>query len=146
MRMIEGCGRVLVLLLVCCGAALGQGGDLLGALAEPRDYVQKRASSYDRTGGNDDFRVLPPGETLTVLDDAGPGVITHIWFTLASDETYHLKKLVLRMYWDGEATPSVDLYPSSKVKSAARLGKLSGSDRPLRKSPSEITSQPCVER
>jgi len=108
MRMIERCSRVVVLLLLCCGAAFGQGRDLLGELAEPRDYVQKRASSYDRTGGNDDFRVLPPGETLTVLDEAGPGVITHIWFTLASDEMYHLKKLVLRMYWDGEATPSVE--------------------------------------
>ena len=108
MRMMERYGRVMVLLAVCSGVAFAQNGNLLGGLAEPHDYVQKRASSYDRTGGNDDFRVLPPGETLTVLDDAGPGVITHIWFTLASDETYHLKKLVLRMYWDGEATPSVE--------------------------------------
>jgi len=108
MRMIEGCGRVMLLLLVCSGAAFAQNGNLLGGLAEPHDYVQKRASSYDRTGGNEDFRIIAPAETLTILDESGPGVITHIWFTLASGEMYHLKKLVLRMYWDGEATPSVE--------------------------------------
>jgi hypothetical protein len=43
-----------------------------------------------------------------VLDDAGPGLISHVWFTIASDDPHHLKALVLRMYWDGEATPSVE--------------------------------------
>lgn len=28
----------------------------LAGLAQSREYVQKRASSYDRTGGNADFR------------------------------------------------------------------------------------------
>jgi len=101
-------GRVLLLQLLCCGVALAQSRDWLGGLAEPRDYVQKRISSYDHTGGNEDFRVIAPGDSLTILDETGPGVITHIWFTFSSDEMYHLKKLVLRMYWDGEATPSVE--------------------------------------
>ncbi len=107
MRMMLGCGGVL-LVLGSCGAVFGQSGGPLSRLIEPHDYVQKRVSSYDRTGGNADYRVVAPGETLTVLDEAGPGVITHIWFTFSSDESYHLKKLVLRMYWDEEATPSVE--------------------------------------
>ena len=77
-------------------------------LTFPHDYVQKRSSSYDRSGGNADARPIAPGETLTVLDDAGPGVLTHIWFTIASHEQLHLKRLVLRIYWDGESTPSVE--------------------------------------
>ncbi|HEX9474281.1 MAG TPA: glycoside hydrolase family 172 protein, partial [Steroidobacteraceae bacterium] len=77
-------------------------------LATQHDYRQERSSSYDRRGGNDDARSIPPGETLTVLDESGPGVLTHIWFTISSPEELHLKKLVLRMYWDGEATPSVE--------------------------------------
>ncbi len=80
----------------------------LSSLTQPHDYVQKRISSYDRTGGNADFRQIAPGETLTLLDEAGPGTITHVWITIATDEQFHLKKLVLRMYWDGEATPSVE--------------------------------------
>jgi len=80
----------------------------LFTLTRPHDYVQKRVSSYDRTGGNADARQIAPGETLEVLDAVGPGVITHVWFTIASPEQFHLKKLVLRMYWDGETSPSVE--------------------------------------
>jgi hypothetical protein len=87
---------------------LAQWAGALGSLPAPRDYALKRVSSYDRSGGNADFRTIEPGATLTVLDEAGPGVITHVWFTLADDESYHLKKIVLRMYWDGELTPSVE--------------------------------------
>jgi len=80
----------------------------LTAITQSHDYVLKRSSSYDRDGANADARSILPGETLTVLDDRGPGAITHIWFTIASPEELHLKKLVLRMYWDGESTPSVE--------------------------------------
>jgi hypothetical protein len=80
----------------------------LSTLPQAKDYVQHRASSYDRTGGNADFRTIAAGETLTLLDDTGPGLITHIWVTIASDDPQHLKALVLRMFWDGEATPSVE--------------------------------------
>jgi hypothetical protein len=77
-------------------------------LTQPQDYVLKRVSSFDHSGGNADYRQIPPGQTLTVLDVDGPGTLTHIWFTLSSREATHLKKLVLRMYWDREATPSVE--------------------------------------
>jgi hypothetical protein len=80
----------------------------LSDLPLAKDYVQKRSSSYDRSGGNGDARAIAPGETLTLLDDAGPGLISHVWVTIASDDPYHLKALVLRMFWDGEATPSVE--------------------------------------
>ena len=80
----------------------------LADLPQAKDYVQKRVSSYDRSGGNADARQIAAGETLTLLDEAGPGVISHVWVTIASDDPNHLKALVLRMYWDGETTPSVE--------------------------------------
>ena len=80
----------------------------LSGLISPHNYVQKRASSYDRTGGNDDFRKIAPGDALTILDESGPAIITHIWIGLGSSERYHLKKLVLRMYWDDETSASVE--------------------------------------
>jgi len=76
--------------------------------ARDKDYVQRRVSSYDRSGGNADFRTIAAGETVTLLDEAGPGLISHVWVTIASDDPSHLKALVLRMYWDGEAAPSVE--------------------------------------
>jgi hypothetical protein len=77
-------------------------------LTKPQDYVLKRISSYDRSGGNADYREIETGATLTILDSDGPGEITHFWATLSTPEDNHLKRLVLRMYWDGETTPSVE--------------------------------------
>jgi len=39
----------------------------------------RRASSWDRCGGNRDYIVVGPGETVTLLDHDGPGCITHIY-------------------------------------------------------------------
>jgi hypothetical protein len=103
--------KLAVLLISLCFVPAARAQELSGLLADltkPHDYVLKRISSWDRTGGNDDSRRIAAGETFTVLDEAGPGVITHIWFTIASPEKDHLKKLVLRMYWDDEPTPSVE--------------------------------------
>ncbi len=77
-------------------------------LTQPQDYVLKRISSADPTGGNADFRQIDPDGTLTLLDANGPGLLTHIWITVASPEAYHLKRLVLRIYWDQETAPSVE--------------------------------------
>jgi len=35
-------------------------------------------------------------------------VVTHLWFTINSDDRHHLKNLVLRAWWDGEETPSIE--------------------------------------
>lgn len=80
----------------------------LSSLVEPQNYVSQRSSSYDRTGGNADYQHLAPGNTLVLLDTAGPGEVRHIWITVADNERWHLKKLVLRMYWDNETSPSVE--------------------------------------
>jgi hypothetical protein len=76
--------------------------------ARLRSYKTRRSSSWDRSGGNGDAVPVEPGQSATVLDVTGAGVITHIWFTIASDEPYHLKNLVLRAWWDGESSPSVE--------------------------------------
>ena len=83
-------------------------GGMFPDLTQPQDYVSRRVSSYDVTGANADNKLLAVGQTLTLFDEAGPGDITQIWFTLSSHEPLYLKKLVLRMYWDNESTPSVE--------------------------------------
>ncbi len=68
-----------------------------------------RESSYDRTGGNADARPIEPGGTLTLAELKGPGCITHLWFTISAEDQYYLRSLVLRMWWDGETGPSVEV-------------------------------------
>jgi Protein of unknown function (DUF2961) len=81
----------------------------IAELARLHDTRTRRSSSYDRTGGNADYISLEPSQTAVLMMEDGPGAITHIWFTIASSDKYHLKNLVLRMYWDGEAEPSVEV-------------------------------------
>lgn len=87
-------------------------GSSLRELSLKRHGRRRRASSYDRSGGNKDFILVEPGENRIMADITGAGKITHIWMTTASlnaEEQYLHRKLVLRMYWDGEEEPSVEV-------------------------------------
>jgi hypothetical protein len=48
---------------------------------------------------------LQPGSTTVLADIAGSGMIQHIWITV-DPKAY--RETVLRIFWDGEATPSVE--------------------------------------
>jgi hypothetical protein len=98
---------VLITVALCAASAWGQFS--VSDLSQLRDYESQRTSSYDLSGGNNDARELKPGEELVLFDAKGPAEIRHIWITTSSGEAYHLKKIVLRMYWDGEAKPSVEV-------------------------------------
>lgn len=46
---------------------------------------------------------IPAGETVTLVDTDGPGVIQHMWFT-----GYIGHHFIFRIYWDGCENPSVE--------------------------------------
>jgi hypothetical protein len=48
---------------------------------------------------------IQPGQTFQLADIAGPGAIQQIWMTPAAKQWRHN---ILRIYWDGSATPSVE--------------------------------------
>ncbi len=82
----------------------------LSELARLRPGVKRRrVSSYDTAGGNYDWWEFEPGQTRTITDIAGPGCIKHVWMTLASHDKYLYRRMVLRMFWDGETEPSVEV-------------------------------------
>jgi hypothetical protein len=91
------------------GGPEGEAPENLLAMARLRSYKTRRSSSWDRSGGNGDAVPVDPGKAATLLDVKGAGVVTHIWFTINSEDDHHLKNLILRMWWDGEATPSVEV-------------------------------------
>ncbi len=82
--------------------------DELFAQARLRSYKSRRSSSWDRSGGNNDAVPIEARQSATLLDVAGAGVITHIWVTINSADPHHLKNLVLRAWWDGETSPSIE--------------------------------------
>lgn len=82
-------------------------GTSLRDLTRARSGKRKRESSWDRTGGDRDYVKIPPGGRHVLADLGGPGCITHIWVTAHSREEAFLRKLALRIWWDGESNPSV---------------------------------------
>jgi len=93
------------LVLAAAGGLFPQ--DILSNLGKPQDYISRRVSSYDRSGGNSDSLSIDPGATAVLTEIPGPGAVHHIWMTIAA-EPFYARKLVLRMYWDSETSPSVE--------------------------------------
>jgi hypothetical protein len=91
-------------------------GGIFADLTRARDARSARSSSWDQSGRNADPWVIAPHETVTLADIEGPGCITHIWMTqdcrrtvldrVVTDPDYY-RKVVIRMYWDGQEHPSV---------------------------------------
>lgn len=55
---------------------------------------------------------IPAGQTVTLADASGAGEIRHVWCTVAPHTEavgFVLRDLVLRAYWDGSDTPSVEV-------------------------------------
>jgi hypothetical protein len=80
-------------------------------LAKMRTNVKnRRVSSSDKTGGSDDRIInIKPGNKEIIFDVKGAGVINHIWFTIAPlPDKLNRNDIILRMYWDGNAFPSVE--------------------------------------
>ncbi len=102
----------LLLVLLHTGSLLSQDfGNEMFSLFRLKDGIKsKRVSSYDKTGGNGDCLAnIKDGATVTLMDVRGAGIISHIWFTLAPEaDELSRNDIILRMYWDGNAFPSVE--------------------------------------
>jgi len=82
----------------------------LDALTRLHAGRSMRVSSADADwkNGNRDSRPIRPGETLTLADIEGPGIIRHIECTIDSGYLRFGRSLTLRMYWDGQEEPAVE--------------------------------------
>ncbi len=74
-----------------------------------KTYSAYRSSSNNPyVDSNDDCKHPIPGETIVMADLKGPGIVTHIWVTVADSEYGWPRLARLRVYYDGRKTPSVD--------------------------------------
>ena len=95
---------VLSLVLPCAGQEAA-----LEGLPARCDFEARRITLADPTGRNNDVWLIEPGETRVLADIHGPGRIVHFRDNITSQELHHLRLHVLRMYWDDEKTPSVEV-------------------------------------
>ena len=107
--MTRALGVALAALVATWSAAFAQIPPELSRMPEPKDFRAMRSSSNNSDPeSNDDSKRPIPGETITLADLTGPGVVTHVWLTVAANEYGWPRLLRLRVYYDGNATPSVD--------------------------------------
>lgn len=109
LRRIPGIAAVAASPAMAQNTAAPAGVDrLLPPYARAQNYRSLKQSTWDRSGGNADYRPIPAGGTLEVFNERGSGLITHVWFTIAARSPNHLKELVLRAWWDGRPRPCVE--------------------------------------
>jgi len=63
--------------------------------------------NYGAKGHPCDF--IKPGETKSLLDIQGPGIINRIWITISDRSPQMLRSLVINMYWDDAKKPAVSV-------------------------------------
>jgi hypothetical protein len=98
-----------------------------GAIAQnlytlPENFKSSSISSFENINGvkgaggksnhsakGNAFEGLKSGQSKTLLDIQGPGIIQRMWFTLRDRTPEMLRAVRLRMYWDGETKPAVDV-------------------------------------
>lgn len=112
MTRLLSCLFALAAVFLPARSVMGQAttGNPLAGLEQLKSFETMRASSCDRDwhNGNADARPIEPGKTLTLAELDGPGMIAHIWCTIADNEPFYSRLLTLRIYWDGETRPSVE--------------------------------------
>jgi len=95
----------LFILAAACAAAQS-----LSDLPRMKNFSAHRVSSDNPfVRSNDDSKRIFPGETFVMADLRGPGVVDHIWITVADNEFAWPRLVRLRVYYDGKKTPSVDV-------------------------------------
>jgi len=83
----------------------GRGGMAVPDPSEPKPAASARAADDLGQG----WKVRPflrvnAGETVTIMDIDGPGVIQHIWLVEGLSRAH-----ILRFYWDNEERPSIEV-------------------------------------
>lgn len=91
-----------------------------GSLFEYSEDLEPRWVSFENItgekggGGKENFGAkghpcdfIKAGETKTLLQLEGPGIISRIWITISDRSPQMLRSLILNIYWDEEAKPAV---------------------------------------
>ncbi|MCP5528107.1 MAG: DUF2961 domain-containing protein [Verrucomicrobiales bacterium] len=86
-----------------------RGGEVKLDPSAPPKGDSEEASNWDN-------HRVPPGATHVLLDERGPGVITHLWITFLGPEpqawapegSANHQEMLLRIYWDGREKPGVE--------------------------------------
>ncbi len=88
----------------------------------PENFKSSTISSFENLNGikgeggktnhsakGNAFEGLKSGQSKTLLEVEGPGIIQRMWFTVRDRSPEMMRSMRLRMYWDGESKAAVDV-------------------------------------
>ena len=88
----------------------------------PQNFKSSSISSFENINGEkgaggksnhsakgNAFEDLKSGQSKKLLEIEGPGIIQRMWFTLQDRSPEMMRAIRLRIYWDGETKPAVDV-------------------------------------
>src|SRR6516225_6690920 len=87
----------------------GKGGMAIPNPADPDLPFSKAATDLGQGWKVRPFVKPKAGDTITIMDADGPGVIQHIWMATEENWSGNGRGCILRFYWDGETTPSIEV-------------------------------------
>jgi len=104
-------------------------------LASPENVNAEKGKGGMTNSGDKGHACIPlkAGETKTLFDVSGSGIIQRLWFTIEDRSPEMLRGLRLKMYWDGSKVPAVDVPFGDFFCSA--LGQNTGFENELFSSP-----------
>jgi hypothetical protein len=79
------------------------------ASPENPDGAKGQGGRENRGAKGHPFDTIRAGQSLTLADIQGAGVIRRIWITISDRSPRMLRSLRLEMYWDGAAAPAVSV-------------------------------------
>ena len=92
------------------------------SIAAPVEGMAFRESSSGRTSPEEDWTPIAPGAEIVLADLVGPGVVERLWFSVQCSDPHWQRRIVLRAFWDGEGTPSVEVPVGDFFAIGERLG------------------------
>ena len=87
----------------------GKGGMAIPDPDDPNLPFSRAASDLGQGWKVSPFIKPKAGETVTIMDVDGPGVIQHIWMATEANWRGNGRACILRFYWDNETTPSIEV-------------------------------------
>jgi hypothetical protein len=78
--------------------------------SENKKGLKGKAGMTNKGAKGDAFSMIGPGDTLTIFESNGPGIITKIWVANSMQwKDVDRRKMSINMYWDGEEKPAVSV-------------------------------------
>jgi hypothetical protein len=110
--------NILVIVLLCISHSIvsaqdwykmPEGTETRWSSFENPGAAKGKGGSENKNAKGHPSEMFKPGETKTLLNVSGAGVIQRMWMTISDRSPQTLRAIKIEMFWDGATTPAVSV-------------------------------------